>query len=137
MAKPFPVLFAPDSFVEAPDWQRKQVCNGCGPGGWKFDLVPDTIYGLDVSAACDIHDWMFTVGETNEDFDEANRVFKYNLLRIIYFYTDNRVVRWLRRRRALKYYYAVKEFGGPYFWKGKNPEKNEIMSTEAAVRGLA
>ena len=32
---------------------------GCGPGGAGDKLVPDTMYGLDVSNACRIHDWYY------------------------------------------------------------------------------
>ena len=38
-----------------------RITNGCGPGGWKFDLVPDTIWGLSIKDECNNHDvdWHF------------------------------------------------------------------------------
>jgi len=134
-------LYAPSSYVAASPQVRAQVVNGCGPGGWKVDLVPDRMYGLDVSAACDIHDWMYTVGLTLADKEEADRVFLNNLLRLI----DSApgwigqlwLVKKLRRTRARVYYEAVHHFGGPAFWSGKNPEDNmvPVLLAGAAVSG--
>jgi hypothetical protein len=58
----------------------------------------------------------------HEDKEEADRVFLWNMLRIIHARTSSRILTWLRRRRAYKYYLAVKHFGGPAFWAGKNSE---------------
>ena len=127
------LLFAPASYVNALPEVRLQMVNGCGPGGWLTDLVPDTIYGLDISAACNIHDWMYAEGETIEDKQLADRVFLNNLVRIINHETRWAWLRWLRRRRALKYYLAVKNFGGPFFWTDKNAEDNQILASVAAA----
>ena len=101
----------------------KQV-NGCGPGGWKFDLIPDTMYGLSVVEACNIHDWMYLHGQTLEDKDRADRVFKNNVIRLIDSRTSKNwfsqnIIKPLRYRRAKTYYESVSHFGGPAFWKGK------------------
>lgn len=130
---PFATLYAPESFINAPRAVRKAVTNGCGPGGWKLDLVPDTIYGLDVSAACNIHDWMYHEGETLADKAAADRVLLNNLLRIINHETRFAPLRWLRRRRARKYYLAVKAFGGPAFWADKNHTSNHILASSAGI----
>ncbi|MDH3998052.1 MAG: hypothetical protein OET90_04355, partial [Desulfuromonadales bacterium] len=113
-------LYVPQSFQDAPEYVRAAVANGCGASGWKVDLVPDSLYRLDVSEVCDIHDWMYHQGETLADKDEADRVLLNNLLRKINAETSYAWLRWLRRKRALKYYQAVAEFGGPAFWSGKN-----------------
>lgn len=123
---PGPSLYAPASYVDAPPETRAQVINGCGPGGWKVDLVPDTIWGLDVSPACDIHDWMYATGETIEDKDEADRVFLNNVLRLIDAAGGCGLMKRLRRRRARIYYKAVQHFGGPAFWAGKNADTHLI-----------
>lgn len=121
-------LYAPVSFIQAdPEMIRLEV-NGCGTDGWKGQLVPETFYGLNISEACNIHDWMYLLGKTIADKEEADRVFLNNLLRLI----DDRTrwcwLKWLRRRRALKYYQAVKHFGGPAFWAEKNPKENLLKS---------
>ena len=70
---------------------------------------------------------MYYVGETIEDKAEADRVFLNNMLRLVE--ADNtwfgRVLKMLRRRRALEYYEGVTAFGGPAYWEGKNEPNNE------------
>lgn len=113
------VLYAPASFKNSPLELLAHICNGCGAANAKFDFVPDKIYGMYIGHACHIHDWMYNEGRTLEDKMQADRVMLNNMLRLI-----DRGNRWYRpkllmRRRALKYYYAVKCFGGPAFWQGK------------------
>jgi hypothetical protein len=123
------VLYAPEAYVSASPEVRAQVTNGCGPGGWKFDIVPDTIYGLNITEACNIHDWMYTVGEDLAAKDEADRVFLNNVLRLIEaaqgFWA--KLLRPLRRVRAREYYEAVHVFGGPAFWDNKNAHTSLLV----------
>jgi len=110
-------LFAPAEYWFATN--KDEVCNGCGPkglGGW---LIPDTLYGLSIEEACDIHDWMYKAGKTIADKEEADRVFLNNMLRIIDA-QSGLLLRWLRRQRAMHYYSAVRDFAGPLFWDDKN-----------------
>ncbi len=110
-------LWAPPEYWLLSNVERLCICNGCGSSQAKFDFIPDTMYLLNISEACDIHDYMYHVGITEEDKMEADRRFLSNLLRIIN--TAGGFLRWFRRRRALKYYEAVVELGGPAFWEGK------------------
>jgi len=112
-------LVAPASFWLAAPGRRQNVCNGCGPGGWKWDIVPDTMYGLSVRDACDIHDWMYCHGKTVLDKDNADKVFKANLYQIIEKKTSFWPLKILRRIRACWYYLAVSWLGHAAFWKGK------------------
>lgn len=114
-------LYAPEQYWRLGREAIKEITNGCGPGGWLRALVPDTIWGLDISEACDIHDYMYAVGLTNEDKEVADRVFLNNIVRLINAKTRYWVLKRLRYRRASTYYLAVKNFGGPFFWSGKNP----------------
>lgn len=114
------ILFAPASFRNGNPVLLFEVCNGCGAANAKFDFVPDRIYGTYIGYACHIHDWMYNVGHTIEDKEEADRVFLNNMLRII-----DRENKWykptfLMRIRARNYYRAIRAFGGPAFWAGKN-----------------
>jgi SAM-dependent methyltransferase len=115
------LLFAPKEFWELSAEARKVLTNGCGPGGWLRWLVPDRNYGLDISPVCDIHDYMYAVGQTEEEREEADSVMLNNHLRLIDAKTKWQWLRRLRYRRAVKYYEAVKNYGGPFFWHGKNP----------------
>jgi len=84
-------------------------------------MVPDRIWGLDISECCRIHDFMYGCGEREEDREEADRVFLNNMVRLI---SDGIcLLRPLRRWRAKQYYWAVRYFGGPAFWNDKNDAK--------------
>lgn len=113
-------LYAPESYIQALPAVRTQVVNGCGPAGWKRKLISDKLWGLNVKVACDIHDWMYTVGETLADKEEADRVFRNNMLRMIEAAGGPAWLQALRRRRAQTYYLAVEYGGGPAFWHNKN-----------------
>jgi hypothetical protein len=50
-------MIIPDSYCEATPEDRKATCNGMGPAGRGW-TVPDTMLGLSVTLAGDLHDWM-------------------------------------------------------------------------------
>ena len=91
------------------DWYlNSNDCDGCGTK-WFSGLVPDSIYFLNIKLACCIHDFMFSLGGTREDFEYANAVFKDNMNALIrlagatYLLYPTR----LAMRRAETYYKAV------------------------------
>jgi hypothetical protein len=99
------------SYWTSTDAERHAIVNGCGTGtGWKALLVPETIRGLSIHEACDIHDWMYALGLVIEDKDEADRVFLNNMIRIIDSRRSRRWLRALRLGRAKDYYLAVHWF---------------------------
>lgn len=110
-------LTAPQSYLEASPEVRAAVCNGCGAGGWKFDIIPDNLYGLDISEACNIHDWMYTVGETEADKVEADQLFLENMYRLIN--GGAWLLKGVRRRAAKGYFESVSHCGAAAFWQGK------------------
>ena len=115
-------LWAPAAYTQATPKEIARVIGrgGCGGGDGIGDcLVPDKMWGLSVHPACMIHDWMYDCGVTIEDKNEADRVFLNNVLRIIDAANSWWWLRRLRRRRAATYYHAVRLFGGPAFWSGK------------------
>jgi len=100
---------------------------GCGPGDGIGDrLVPDTMYGLNVSEACRVHDWYyrFYPEDTEDARAMADRIFRNNLLRIVRAKTENPILRWLRERRCVAYYLAVRWRGGPAYHNDRNQSKN-------------
>lgn len=123
-------LFCNFGFELATEARRRAVINGCGPGGWKIDLVPENLLGLSIVDSCNIHDWGYEIGATAEDKAVEDRTFRNNMLRQVEAGTAKN---WLARktllplRRALaeKYYQAVSKFGGPAFWDGK--DKNKVI----------
>lgn len=113
-------IFAPASYWRESPALLDEVANGCGPGGIGDKLVPDTLWFLNIRPACRVHDYMYWRGRTLADKSEADRVFLNNMIRIIDAKTRWGWLRWLRYRRAYKYFEAVHLGGGPYFWRGKN-----------------
>ena len=118
------LLYAPEEYWDLTPSQR-HVVGGCGPGELGDKLIPDTIYFLSILQACRIHDFMYRIGASLEDKEEADRVFLNNMLRIIDSNTKYKWLKRLRRKRAHKYYWIVNTFGTPTFWKRKN-KPNEM-----------
>lgn len=112
-------LYQPDSYLTAPKQAREDICNGCGPTGWLAKFVPNTIYLLDISKACDIHDWMYWEGKTAQDKERADRVLLNNILRLIEAHGGWGWLQTLRRKKAQFYYEVVRNYGGPAYWAGK------------------
>lgn len=103
--------------------------NGCGRAGHLDQHVPDTMWGLDVRNICNVHDvecdyvWnlalskiergQMTPAEADEWLDRAevcvDGMFGYNLKTVIRLETSNFLLRYLRQKRANKYFGAVLE----------------------------
>ena len=101
----------------APEEWKRQSSNGCGTSGWKGWIVPDTLWGLNISEACNIHDWDYHYGQSMDDKEKADLNFLTNMLRLIN--AGWRIFRWLRTRRAYKYYKAVHYLGEKAFLANK------------------
>jgi len=103
-----------------PDADENEIGNGCGPGGWKNKVIPDSILGVNIKPACMIHDVDYKLGETIEDKEVADRTFRNNMIRLIQ--AKKRAWRWttrIRMRFANGYFFFVDNFGGPDFWENK------------------
>lgn len=112
-------LIAPSDYRNLSKIERGKICNGCGTKGLGGLLVPDTLYGLSITEPCNIHDFMYHVGKTIHDKEHADRVFLDNMYRVISTGKNWRLLVWLRRQRAYKYYLAVREFGHDAFFNNK------------------
>jgi hypothetical protein len=113
-------LYAPTGYWLLTPAEKAVICNGAGPKGYGW-LVPDTLWGLSIKEAANIHDYMYSKEYkpwSNETKKEADRVFLNNMIRLIN--NASKLLRWLRLRRAQTYYEAVSHFGGPCYWHGKN-----------------
>lgn len=104
-------LQVPIEWFDYPQQALENIVNGCGPAGWKIDLVPDTIWGLSITKACDIHDFCYFLGETLADKVEADKLFLENINVLIANKGGWRWLQALRRRRARTYFNAVSRFG--------------------------
>lgn len=117
--KDLDLLDIPEIFLRTPGQKINEICNGAGPKNWGW-IIPDTMYGLSITAAANIHDVEYHFGKDIEDKDIADRRFMNNMLRLIQANTRWNWLKKLRFLRAKKYYAAVHIFGGPAFWAGKN-----------------
>jgi len=107
-------------YLKYPKGYDKSKVNGCGPAGWKYDLVPDTIYTISVREACNIHDYKYWSGKTWEDKEAADREFLRDMnLTFDYEAKWSKFLNSLRRVRAAEYYLAVSQAGDNAFLKGK------------------
>jgi hypothetical protein len=118
-------LFAPVKY-----WDLDEACKAargydCGPGKFGAHFVPDTMWGLNVKAACQIHDHMYATGQTQFDKWVADVTFLTNLNDIIEAKSWP-VVKEFRRYRAMSYFSAVRDGGNSSFWKGKEKPNHGI-----------
>tara|TARA_R110000824_G_scaffold86938_3_gene214691 strand:- start:650 stop:1039 length:390 start_codon:yes stop_codon:yes gene_type:complete len=108
-------LTAYSSYWDASQEKRDRNCNGAGTAGWRGALVPDTIYGLNINAAANIHDWDYAVGESLAHKKSADFRFQKNMISIIRRAARRSWVSWFlkipREYRAFGYYLAVSETG--------------------------
>ena len=82
-----------------------KYANGCGAKGG-ID-VPDSIWLINISSACNIHDIEWELSKDYNDLVDANRRFSNNLKKITDYESMNNVMRWLRRYRVSTYVSAV------------------------------
>lgn len=112
-------LFAPHGYWLLTPEEKSHICNGMGAKDSLLTLlIPNCFYGLDMSEAGNIHDYMYSIGLSAEDKRRADDAFLNNMMRLVN--TKGGWLAWLRRRRAILYYEAVHYAGGPAFWQGKN-----------------
>lgn len=116
-------LYAPAGYWNLLPTAKRELVNGCGPAGWKGKYIPDHLLFVSITEACNIHDWMYIEGKTEDDRERADRVFLNNMLRIVEAVSANFLTREIRRRLALRYYATVRDYGAQYFWADKNPDE--------------
>lgn len=94
--------------------------NGVGAeGDWINPFIPETVYGLNISLASLVHDWMFLKCKTKEEFHLANLYFLHNMNQIVR-EESYEFMKTLRFLRTNKYYIGVESpVGLEAFRKGK------------------
>lgn len=118
-------LIAPGAYYELTPEEKEDICTGCGT---RFFNVPDNILGLNIVEACNIHDYMYNIGQSLSDKNEADDVFLYNILFLIELGSHNRFIRWMRQRLAGIYYSAVCALGIFSFIEGKSDVFSEYLA---------
>lgn len=117
-------LEAPPQLKEMTEEEVPYFWNGIGGKGcWYNKLIPNTVYRLDISLASGPHDIAYHFGFSETDRKLADKQFLRNMCKIIEkestFWTKWTGLDFLRKRRAYKYYLAVRIFGGKAFWENK------------------
>lgn len=111
-------LIYPAGYLDLTPEQKSKICNGAGPAEF-IDLVPDTMWGLNMNPTSDIHDYCYFVGKTRFDKIVSDCLYAYNSFAYIMnesFY----LMTFLRKNRAMLYVEAVNAFGDTWFFtKGK------------------
>jgi hypothetical protein len=106
-------LLAPTSYWEASPEVLARNTNGAGTSGWNGLLVPDTVWGLNINAAANIHDFEYCIGETIEHKQQADFRFQQNMISLIRRAATRSWIGWIlkfpREYRAFTYYLAVSE----------------------------
>lgn len=108
------LLVAPTGFWNATEEQITEHTGGCGPGKLGDAFVPDTMWGESVFLACQIHDWMYFTGRTEQDKRTADICFLVNMVLLV---DDGEALDLLRLRRVMTYYCAVARCGKEAFGK--------------------
>ncbi len=117
-------LCVPKSYYDASPEELTHIVNGCGAAGsWLSTFIPERFKGLDISLACDIHDWCYHHGQDWNDKLIADRIFLFNMIVVI----DNAEVNGDgknksrdRRDRSKLYFDFVSKYGKSAYLSGKN-----------------
>jgi len=104
-------LLAPLEYWYARPDQIADIVNGCGSRS--SHLIPDKLLGLDITKACDIHDWMYTFDRN--DRAKSDKVFFKNLLILNKHHSRNKFVEFFRKPLLALYYLGVRAFGSIHF----------------------
>ena len=116
---------APSRYWMLTEEEIRGMVNGCGPGSWKIDLIPDKIGNIDFTESCNIHDICYIYGMDEEDKRLGDRIFLFNIQSDVDRYCDengffDRIEMILYRETAFNYYRAVSDFGGSSFFNKSN-----------------
>lgn len=74
------MLEAPKEYWQLDETEKSKILNQCGPDGPLGSLIPNHLLGLDISAQCNVHDFMFAKAKDDEELREADRVFLKNMM---------------------------------------------------------
>lgn len=100
-------LYAPFSYWE--DKEEKstnKIINGCGPQYLPSNLIPDRLFGLNLTPSCNIHDWMYFKAKNKNDFVLADKIFLKNMNSLNRLNKSRKTK--LRKILINIYYYSVK-----------------------------
>lgn len=108
------ILYAPQKYIDLSKEEKKRICNGCGGRGGKINfLIPQKEF----RECCNIHDFMYETGITEDDKRKADRLFIYNMNEKCKSLSG--LKKFYYKQLAKIFYKSVVLFGDYYFWKNK------------------
>ncbi len=105
-------LIAPISYWLNTTFNTPTYINGCGGNGLTSSIVPDSLFGLNINEACNIHDHMYEQGIDKKDSDNT---FLKNMITLINQDSSSNILKNLRKAKAYLYFLGVKIFGNIFF----------------------
>ena len=107
------VAIHPAYAAATPEQLAAANVNGCGPGGWRVDLIPDHLGDVDITDACNLHDYLYFLGGSEEDRLMADVLLYTNIAAKILL-NDGYLVP-LQMAAAAIFYRAVRNGGAAFF----------------------
>lgn len=104
-------ITAPATWWSLPPATRASFSSGCGPAG--SGIRADRVLGMSFKEACNIHDYMYSTGGSEEYRSLADHVLWDNLQRIAESHPSGSLL--FRKHAALAYYLACRGFGWAFF----------------------
>jgi hypothetical protein len=89
--------------------------NGCRPGGVIGKIIPDTLIGVSVHEACNLHDLNYSIGGDTNDRKIADETFISDMLKAVEKNSKNSIGKNIRTIQAYLYYWSVRFFGTLFF----------------------
>jgi hypothetical protein len=107
-------ILAPRYYWDYTKEEKEKLLNKCGCDPVTSSLVPNSIFGTDLSMACKVHDAMYINGKTPADKRLADDLFDKNLV-ISVNKSSKGFMRSIKLGVAKVYYWAASFFGHLYF----------------------
>ena len=111
------LVLKPDDYAMASREEIEARTDGCGPSGWRIDMVPDHLGDVDITEPCLIHDWLYYIGGSEEDRKRADVMLYVNIAAAVLMAGGPMVP--LRMAAAVMYYKAVRSCGSQFFGRGQ------------------
>lgn len=105
---------APESYWKLSYDKKYEITNGCGPARAK-GLVPNSILGVDLKPACDIHDYTYAKSDSMRDRKDADDLLLLNMHNLTTRKLKPSLIRFIGTIGVGLYYLAVRLFGGKYY----------------------
>ena len=105
-------LIAPKSYWLNTTPNTPSYINGCGGQGLTSSIVPDSLLGLNINEACNIHDHMY---EQGIDKIGSDNTFLENMITLVNQDSSSNILKNVRKAKAYLYFLGVKIFGNIFF----------------------